>query len=330
MKRFPSRAARLLRGITLAACALAAAGAQAQAWPTQQPIRLIVPASAGGSLDTLTRPLAQHLGEALKQAVVVENRGGAAGMVGAEHVAKSAPDGYTFLMGAIHHAIIPGVYAEVPYDSKNGLVGVAHIGETPNMVIVSKRVPVETPQELVAWIKANPGKVSYGTGGAGALHHVATEMFKAEVGTPDMAAIHYRGSSQAIRDILAGHIQVMFETMPTAAVQVRAKRVKAVAVTSPQRTEAFPDVPTLAETVMPGFQVMTWYGVFAPKGTPPEVVSRMHEEIARALQREDMREVWKTAGVEAVNMPQPDFQRFWVAEVDRWSGAARKFGITAN
>lgn len=299
-------------------------------WPTQQAIRFVVPASAGGSLDTLTRPLAQRLSESLGQAVVVDNRGGAAGMVGADHVAKSKPDGYTFLMGAIHHAIIPGVYDKVPYDSKTDLVGVAHIGKVPNMVIVGKSVPAETPQELIAWIRSDPGKVSYGTGGAGALHHIASEMFKAGIGTPEVVGVHYRGSSPAIRDLLAGQIHMMFETMPGAAAQVRADRVKPIAVTSRERSPAFPDVPTLAESGLDGFEVVTWYGVFAPAGTPPAVIERMHSEIAQALQSDALRETWKAAGVDAIEQSQADFHAYWLTEVDRWTSAARKLDITMN
>lgn len=329
-KNFIGSHSSAIAGLTACIVSLAPGMAGANEWPAQQPIRLVVPASAGGSLDTLTRPLAQRLSEALGQAVVVDNRGGAAGMVGADHVAKSSPDGYTFLMGAIHHAIIPGVYKRVPYDSKIDLIGVAHIGDVPNMVIVGKSVPANTPAELVAWIKANPGKVSYGTGGAGALHHVATEMFKAEIGTPDVVGIHYRGSAPAIRDLLAGEIQLMFETMPAAAVQVRAGRVKPIAVTSRKRSKAFPEVHTLAESVVDGFEVVTWYGVFAPAGTPQKIINRMHAEVTRALQRDDLRKVWQNAGVDFSDQSQADFNRYWHGEVDRWSAAARNLGITAN
>lgn len=302
--------------------------AQAQApWPKAQAVRLVVPASAGGSLDALTRPLAVRLGEALGQTVVVENRGGAGGVLGADLVAKAPADGYTFLMGAVHHAIAPAVYPRMPYDSTRDLVAVAHIGTVPNMVVVNNQVPARTLAEFVAWAKANPGKANYATGGAGTMHHLSTEMFKSRAGI-FVVPIHYRGSGPAITDLIANTVQVMFETLPAAAVQVRAGRLRALAVTSPQRSPAFPDVPTVAESGYPGFEASTWYGVMAPAGTPREVVRAMNEALTKALLREDIVATWNSLGVQATPMPPERFAAFWSSELKRWGEIARANRVT--
>lgn len=318
----PSRrqALALLGG--LAATPLAWSQTAASAWPARQAVRLLVPASAGGSLDALTRPLAARLGEVLGQAVVVENRGGAGGVLGADLVVKAPADGYTFLMGAVHHAIAPGVYPRMPYDSARDLVGVAHIGTVPNMVLVNDAVPARTLAEFVRWAQANPGRANYATGGAGTLHHLSTEMFKSRAGI-FVVPIHYRGSAPAMTDLIGGSVQVMFETLPAAAVQVRAGKVRALAVTSLQRSPAFPDVPTVAESGFPGFEANTWYGVMAASRTPPEVVRAMNTAVNAALRREDIAAAWKTLGVEATPMPSDRFDTFWKAEIQRWGDIAR-------
>lgn len=295
-------------------------------WPAKQPIRLIVPASPGGSLDALTRPLAQQLTGALGQQVIVENRGGAGGVLGADVTARSAPDGYTFLLAATHHAIAPGVYPKMPYDSTRDLIGVAHIGNTPNMVVVSANNPAKTLAEFVAAAKADPGKTNYATGGAGTLIHVASEMFVSQAKI-QMTPIHYKGSAPGILDLAAGNVQVMFETLPSAAVHVRSGKLRALAVTSPKRSPAFPDVPTVAESGYPGFDAVTWYGVMAPAKTPPEVVKKMNAAINDALQSAEIKKVWQTLGTEATPMSADAFQAFWLKEVTRWTGTAKSLGV---
>lgn len=317
---------------TLIALALSVSAAPALAqnsWPHKQPIRFIVPASAGGSLDALTRPLAAQLTTLLGQQVIVDNRGGAGGVLGADLTAKAAPDGYTFLLAATHHAIAPGVYPRLPYDSARDLVGVAHIGNVPNMVVVSEKMPTKTLGQFVAWAKANPDKVNYATGGAGTLIHVASEMFASQAGIK-MVPIHYRGSAPAIVDLVSGNVQVMFETLPSAAVQVRGGKLRALAVTSTTRNPAFPDVPTLAESGFPGFDVTTWYGLLAPAGTPPEAIKAMNAAVAAALQREEIRKTWKTLGVDSTPMSADVFQTFWLQEITRWTAVAKAQGVTVE
>ncbi|MEF7614494.1 tripartite tricarboxylate transporter substrate binding protein [Aquincola sp. MAHUQ-54] len=313
--------------IAVAAAFAAPALALAQnGWPNKQPVRLIVPASPGGSLDALTRPLAAQLTTLLGQQVIVENRGGAGGVLGADVTAKSAPDGYTFLLAATHHAIAPGVYPKMPYDSTHDLVGVAHIGNVPNMVVVNEKLPVKTLPEFVAWAKANPDKVNYATGGAGTLIHIASEMFASQARIT-MVPVHYRGSAPGITDLVGGNVQVMFETLPSAAVQVRGGKLRALAVTSPKRNPAFPEVPTVAESGYPGFDAITWYGVMAPARTPPEAIKAMNAAVNTALQSPEIKKAWQTLGVEATPMSAEAFQAFWLQEITRWTGIAKAQGV---
>lgn len=315
------------RTLIALAMAVSAAPALAQtAWPGKQPIRFIVPASAGGSLDALTRPLAVQLSTLLGQQVIVDNRSGAGGVLGADLAAKAAPDGYTFLLAATHHAIAPGVYPKLPYDSARDLVGVAHIGNVPNMVVVNEKMPTKTLRQFVDWAKANPDKVNYATGGAGTLIHVASEMFAAQAGIT-MVPVHYRGSAPGIVDLVSGNVQVMFETLPSAAVQVRGGKLRALAVTSSTRNAAFPDVPTVAESGFPGFDVTTWYGLLAPANTPPEAIKAINAAVAAALRREDIRKTWKTLGVDSTPMSADAFQAFWLQEITRWTAVAKAQGV---
>ncbi|OZI77813.1 Bug family tripartite tricarboxylate transporter substrate binding protein [Bordetella genomosp. 12] len=299
---------------------------QAAPWPQQQPIRLIVPAAPGGSLDILSRPLATQLGAILGQTVIVENRGGAGGMLGADYAAKATPDGYTFLMGAVHHAIGATVNHNLMFKPERELVGVASIGTTPNVVIVNKKIPVNTPQELVAWMKQKGDSANYATGGPGTLQHLSMEWFKALTGVKAVA-VHYRGSAPAMSDLLGGQVDLMFETMPLALAQTRSGAVRAIAVTSQARAPALPDLPTLNETVAPGFAVSSWYGVMAPAGTPPAIMDRMHAAIDQALQTPELKKVWDGAGVQPEQMSRTQFQAFWLADIQRWGKIAREHGI---
>jgi tripartite-type tricarboxylate transporter receptor subunit TctC len=320
--------AHIGRALIAAAVLVAAVPATAQGWPQKQTVKLVVPASAGGSLDLLTRPLAQRLGEVLGQQVIVENRGGAGGMVGADAVAKAAPDGYTFLMGAVHHAILPGVYRKVPYDSARDLAGVALIATVPNVVVVNPQLPARTLAEFVAWAKANPGQANFGTGGAGTLHHLTGEVFKARTGVA-MQAVHYKGSGPAMTDLMAGQIQIMFETMPSALVHIRSRKLWPLAVTSAARAPQLPDVPTLRELGYP-VEATTWYGVFAPAATPAPIVAAMHRALEDALGRDDVRATWTSAGADAPRLSTAEFQRFWLAEIERWTETARANGVALD
>ncbi|MBU4610921.1 tripartite tricarboxylate transporter substrate binding protein [Achromobacter sp. GG226] len=319
---------KIIGAVSLACAVMAPGLASAQQWPGSAPIRLIVPASAGGSLDVLTRPLAQQLSKILDANVIVENRGGAAGMIGADHVAKSPPDGHTFLMGAIHHAIAATVMKNVSFDPKKDLVAVASIGSTPNVLMVTAQAPAKTPDEFVAWIKKESAP-NYATGGPGGLHHLSAEQLSRQVGV-QAQAVHYRGSAPAMTDLISGQVHFMLETMPAAINQIKAGSTRAIAVTTKERSAVFPDVPTLDESIAKGFDVQTWYGIMAPGGTSPEIVSAMRDAVAKALDTPEMKKVWEASGTSLPSAEQADFQAFWLAEIDRWGKVAKDNNVSID
>ncbi|MGE4335792.1 MAG: Bug family tripartite tricarboxylate transporter substrate binding protein [Pigmentiphaga sp.] len=318
---------------SLAAVALVAAGpasmaAPAADWPGERPVRLVVPASAGGSLDTLARPLAQAMSELSGGNFIVENRGGAAGMIGADNVVKSDPDGYSFLFGAVHHTILPVVY-KVPYDTATDLRPIGLFATVPNVVLVHKDAPYQTLEDLIAYAKAHPDELNYGTGGKGGLHHLTTEAFKKATGTT-MEAVHYKGSGPAINDLLGQQIQLMFETMPSALGQIRGGTLRALAVTSPERSFALPDVPTLAESGVPDLAVTTWYGFFAPGDLPDDIAEKMNALMIQALQTEKIQALWKEYGAVTDGQGSDDFPAFVRSELDRWATIANEVGLSPD
>jgi tripartite-type tricarboxylate transporter receptor subunit TctC len=316
----------LTRRSLLAATGALALPAAGQSWPTR-PVVFVVPSQPGGSLDILTRILANGVKDMLGQPVITENRGGAGGAIGADYVAKSPPDSNRFLLGAVHHAILPAAQ-RLPYDSEADLVPVTDIATSPNALIVPPSLGVRDMAGLLAWVRAQPpGAVNYATGGNGTLHHLTGVMFAAAVGVP-MTAVHYRGSAPAVADLLAGRVAFMFETMPSAAAQIRAGAVRAIAVTTAQRAEGFADVPTMAEAGFPGIAVETWYGLFGPRGTPPEVAQRLRDAAAATLATPALREGWAQNGVFGGGRPVEQFAAFWRAELVRWAALAQQAGIT--
>lgn len=317
--------------LTCAAAALALPAishAQAADWPGSQPVRLVVPASAGGSLDTLARPLAQAMSEISGGTFIVENRGGAAGMIGADNVAKSAPDGYSFLFGAVHHTILPVVY-KVPYDTATDLRPIGLFATVPNVVLVHKDAPYQSLEALIEYAKANPGDLNYGTGGKGTLHHLTTEAFKKITGT-EMEAVHYKGSGPALNDLLGQQIQLMFETMPAALGQIRGGNLKALAVTSPERSFALPDVPTLAEAGVPDLAVTTWYGFFAPGKLPDDIAEKMNALMKEALATERLQTLWQEYGAISTGQGSDDFPAFVQSEMQRWADIAQDVGLSPD
>lgn len=313
---------------TLASLTLGTAPLVAHAtdWPGDRPVRLVVPASAGGSLDTLARPLAQAMSELSGGTFIVENRGGAAGMIGADNVVKSDPDGHSFLFGAVHHTILPVVY-KVPYDTATDLRPIGLFATVPNVVLVHKDAPYQTLQELIDYAKANPGKLNYGTGGKGGLHHLTTEAFKKATGT-QMEGVHYKGSGPALNDLLGQQIQLMFETMPSALGQIRGGTLRALAVTSPERSFALPDVPTLAESGIPDLAVTTWYGFFAPAKLPDAIAQDMYDLMVKALATDKIQALWKDYGAITTGPGSDDFPAFVRSELQRWAEIAKEVGLS--
>ena len=300
----------------LLAC-LAGSPAQAQSWPEKQ-ITFIVPFAAGGGTDAFARPLAAQLDTQLGKRVLIENRAGAGGTVGASAAAKAAPDGYTFFVGAAHHAIAPSLYPKLDYDFEKDFVAVALIARPPQVVVVNPdKVAAKTLKEFIDYLRANPGKLHYGSAGAGTTHHLAGELFKILTKT-DIQHVPYRGAGPAMQDLIAGHVPVVFDGLGSSAAPVRAGQLRALAIAAPKRVAAFPEIPTAAEAGLPGFEVSTWYGLFAPKGTPPEIIARMTKELRTALQTAQTKEAWERNGSDVPDVTGPAFTKMVSDEVARW------------
>ena len=274
----------------IAAALLALAGvAVAQGAYPGRPVTLVVPFPPGGGTDTGARSVAQKLGAKWGQTVIVENKGGAAGMIGADMVAKAKPDGYTLLMGNIGtQAINPSLYKKMPYDAATAFVPITLVAELPLAMMVNPAVPAKTAREFIALAKREPGKLSYSSSGAGGAPHLAAEMFKEATGT-FIVHVPYRGGGPAIGDLIAGHVQLSFMTVLEASGHIKAGKLRALAVTGSQRVPALPEVPTLAEAALPGFNSISWIGVLAPAGTPKEIVDKVASDVHEVLASDDVK-----------------------------------------
>ena len=302
--------------LVLLAC-LAGSPAQAQSWPEKQ-ITFIVPFAAGGGTDAFARPLAAQLDTQLGKRVLIENRAGAGGTVGASAAAKAAPDGYTFFVGAAHHAIAPSLYPKLDYDFEKDFVAVALIARPPQVVVVNPdKIAAKTLKEFIDYLHANPGKVNYGSAGAGTTHHLAGELFKLLTKT-NIQHVPYRGAGPAMQDLIAGHVPVVFDGLGSSAAPVRAAQLRALAVAAPKRVPAFPELPTAAEAGLSGYEVSTWYGLFAPKGTPPVIIERMTKELRTALQAAQTKEAWERNGSDVPDVTGAAFAKMVSSEVERW------------
>jgi tripartite-type tricarboxylate transporter receptor subunit TctC len=307
--------------ITLAVPALA----HAQSYPTK-PVKIVVPFAVGGIADTFARVIAQKLSDAYGQPFVVENRGGAGGNIGADLVAKSPPDGYMMVMGNIGtHAVNPYLMKSMPFDPLKDFVPIAHVLDAEGLLVVHPSLPVKTVPELIAHAKANPGKLSYASGGMGTTSHLAGELFKSMAGV-DMIHVPYKGNSPAITDVLGGQAQMIFATMPTVIQQARAGRLRPVATLGTERAKAVPDVPTIAES-LPGFAVSNWIGLFAPVGTPPEIVARLNADIQKIMRSPDVEKRLEAEGAKFIPTTSESFGAFQRAEAAKWSKAIREAGI---
>jgi tripartite-type tricarboxylate transporter receptor subunit TctC len=308
------------------ALVLAPALVHAQAaWPTK-PIKLIVPFPAGGGTDAFARPLAAYLSQQLGQQFYIDNRGGAGGTIGAEIAAKSPPDGYTFLVGAVHHTIAESVYSKLPYSLERDLVPVTLVSIVPNVVVVYPNVPINSITELIAFAKANPNKLNYGSAGNGTSHHLAPELFKTMTGV-QLNHVPYKGAGPAMQDLVAGQVDLMFDGMGSSAPQIRGGKLKALAVTTATRSPAFPDVPTMQEAGVPGYEVTSWYGLWAPAGTPPDVVKRLQEEVAKAMQRPEIKEIWAQQGSGPGGNTPEQFGAFVKTEVIKWAKVVKDANV---
>ena len=312
----------LLTGLSVLA-GLAAAAAQAQPWP-QKPITFIVPFAPGGGTDAYARPLAAQLDGQLGQRVLIENRAGAGGTLGALQASRAAPDGYTFFVGAAHHAIAPSIYKKLDYDFEKDFIPVALIARPPQVVVVHpERVTAKTLKEFIDYARAN--QMNYGSAGAGTTHHLAGELFNILAKTK-LAHVPYRGAGPAMQDLVAGHVPVVFDGLGSSAPQIANGKLRGLAVAAPKRVTAFPDMPTSAEAGLPGFEVSTWYGIFAPKGTPAPIVERMTKELKAALQLPAIKDAWERNGSDTPDVTGAQFASLVKDEIARW----RKVVTEAN
>lgn len=323
---FPSLALVLALAAPLASLAQGA-----PAYPSK-PIRFVVPFPPGGPLDITARAIGQKLTEAWGQPVVVDNRPGAGGSLGAELVAKAPADGYTLLMGAVStHAINPHLYARVGYDPLRDFAPVALVAEVPNVLVVNPAaLPVSSVAELVALAKAKPGHLNFGSGSTGSTGHLAGELFKSLAGV-DMVHIPYKGAAPAMQDLLAGQVQLMFDNLASAAPQVKAGKLRALAVTTAKRSPAMPDVPTVNEAGVKGFDLSTWFGVFVPAGTPPEIVAKLNAGIVAALESKELRERLAAMGTEPRPGNTPEaFAAFVRAENAKYASVVKQSGAKVD
>ena len=303
--------------------------ARAEDYPSK-PIRFVVPYPAGGPLDTVARLLGQKVSESLKQPVIVDNRPGAGGNIGADFVAKSAPDGYTILMGAVAtHAINPTLYGHIPYDPVADFIPITQVASTPNVLVVNPSVPAKDVREFVAYAKANPGKLNFGSGSTGSAGHLAGELFKTMAGV-DMTHVPYKGAGPAMQDLVAGQIQLMFDNLASCLGQIRAGKVRALAVTTGKRTSLAPELPTIAESGLPGFDINTWFGVFAPAKTPQPVVDRLYTEFTRALAMPDVRQKMVDLGAEPVGNKPAEFAAYIRSEKDKYARVIKASGAKVD
>jgi tripartite-type tricarboxylate transporter receptor subunit TctC len=311
--------------LAFAAFALAApAPARGEAYP-QKPIRIVVPFPAGGIADSFARAIGARLTEMWGQPVVVENKAGAGGNIGADYVAKSPPDGYTLVMGSIGtHAVNQSLFAAMPYDSFRDFAPIAHVLDAEGLLVVHPSVPAKTVPELIAYARSQPGKLAYASGGLGTTSHLAGELFKS-LAKVDIIHVPYKGNAPAIADLLGGQTQMIFATMPTVLPQVKAGRLRAIAVIGAARTPAL-DVPTVGES-LPGFEVSNWIGLFAPAGTPPEIVAKINAQVQRIMRSPEIEKRLESEGAKFIPTTPQSFAAFQRAEADKWAKAIHDAGI---
>ena len=297
-------------------------------YPTR-PVRLVVPFPAGGTTDIIARATAQKLSEAWGQQVIVDNRPGAAGNIGSELVAKAAPDGYTLLMGTVGtHAINPSLYAKMPYDHVKEFAPVILVAGVPNVLVVNPDLPIKSVPELIAYAKANPGKLNFASSGSGTSIHLSGELFKAMTGV-QMTHVPYKGSAPALTDLIGGQVQLMFDNLPSSLAFIKAGKLRALAVTSASRAPALPDVPTVADTV-PGFEASSWFGVLAPAGTPPEIIARINGEVTKWLATPEAKEKLTAQGANVAGGTPQDFAKHIQAETAKWAKVVKESGAKVD
>jgi len=318
------------QGFALAAAAalLAAAAATAQTYP-ERPVRLVVPWPPGGSVDTTARYLNEQLGKELGQPIVIDNRSGATGNIGSEAVARAKPDGYTLLINTITIATAPALFPSLPFDVVKDFAPISVVAQAPHLLIVNNNVPAKSVRELVALLRASPGKLSYSSAGNGTNFHIAAELFK-ELSQTYALHVPYRGGGPALLDTISGQVDFSFPSLTAGLPQATAGRVRALAVTSAARSPASPDLPTIAEAGLPGYEFTSWQLVLAPAGTPQEVVARIHRGIVQTMKSPQVLERYAREGTIPMSTSPEEAAAFLKAEIARWSKIIRERGIKAD
>lgn len=299
-----------------------------QAWPAK-PVRFIVSYPAGGGVDITARLLGPKLSEALGQPMLIENRAGSGGVIGGEAAAKAAPDGYTFLFDASSHSVNPSLQVKMPFDTLKDLAPVSLLLRVPNVLVVNPAVKFDTVRALIADIKSKPGQYSYASSGNGSAQHLAAELFKAQAGL-FMVHIPYRGGAPAIIDVMSGQVPMFFGNLASASSHIKSGKVKALAVTGGKRSASMPQLPTIAEAGLPGYEVYEWNALFAPAGSPPEIIERMQREVVKALALPDVRERLAGLGAEIVGGTAAELDSFRRSELTKWAAIIKRAGLKAD
>ncbi|BFO57182.1 tripartite tricarboxylate transporter substrate binding protein [Acidovorax sacchari] len=312
-----------------AACALLPGLSAAQAFPSK-PITIIVPFAAGGTTDILARIIAQGMGAELGQSVVVDNRAGAGGNIGGQVAARAPADGYTLFMGTVGtHAINASLYKKMPFDPIKDFAPLTRVANVPNLLVANPAQPFKTVPELIAYAKANPGKINFGSSGSGSSIHLSGELFKS-MAKVDMQHVPYKGSAPAVTDLLGNQIAIMFDNMPSAIQHVRSGKLRAIAVTTAKRSPELPDVPTIAEAGVPGYEATSWFGMFAPAATPAPVVAQLNATIVKVLAQPDIKKKLAEQGAEAAGETPAQFADFIQKESVKWGKVVKESGASVD
>jgi tripartite-type tricarboxylate transporter receptor subunit TctC len=319
---------KLLLAAALLAAPFLAPLAQAQNYPAK-PVRLVVPFPAGGGTDIISRTLGERLAAELGQPVVIDNRPGAGTVIGTDNVAKSAPDGYSLLMATFAHAVNPALQSKLPYSTTQPFAPIALVGRSPNVLVVNPGKPFKSVADVLAYAKANPGKLSYGSFGNGTSAHLAGELFKS-LAKVDMVHVPYKGSAPALTDLLGGQIDLMFTTVASVAQYIKSERLRPLAVTSSTRSAAYPNLPTIAEAGVPGYAAESWYGLYAPAGTPAAIIRRLNDATHAAVRSEAFKSRIEEEGLMVSSGPPEELAKYVAAEEARWQRVVTEAKIKAD
>jgi tripartite-type tricarboxylate transporter receptor subunit TctC len=299
------------------------------AWPAK-PVMMIVPFPAGGGTDAFARPLAAQFAKQTGKQLIIDNKGGAGGTVGASVASRATNDGYSLFMGAVHHTIAPSMYPKLDYDLEKDFVPLTLVASVPQVVVVNpRRVPVADFKAFLDLMRKNPGKYNYASAGSGTSHHLAGELFKQQTRT-FITHIPYRGAGPALQDLISGNVDVMFDGLGSSSAHIKGGRIKPLMVSGTKRNAAFPDVPSAAEVGLPDYTVTTWYGLWAPKGTPADIQTRIVDEVRKAINSDELKAIWASNGAEFPNLSQQQFGAFVSAEIKRWAQVVKAAGATLD